>query len=428
MNFTMAVDSAFNDHAHSIRIDDKTKMASVVDVIRMVNGSERSDALKSLTRLLAINRATRPMNCPKIKINGSGRETPVADATTLVEIIWELPGKAAKEFRRGSAHYVCRMLGADLTLAREIEQRHSTASQQVKDFFAPVSAAAEPTNAAPQPEHVQTAIVVHKRPCVKIYDVEFEMPGEFDSEATQQFLNDRLRAAMALQFDEVKTIAEKRVALTIQKMEDEQKRSGMLKTQEMEEETKRRQIIAKREMEETERRMVVANREMAEDAEHRMVLARQVHKRTLHEIAIENCELVTKRTKAVYQVLTALKDHELIHPSLMTAAIGSISNMAADAAGVGQMLDTNGPSHLEDFSTMCQTLCRTIPDLTHLSAIGKLVATEYRTRNGGKNPERVTKQVNGAMRPINVYETKEREWIEDIVRKYINNIPKKTTA
>ena len=39
-------------------------------------------------------------NIDQLRINGKGRETPVADAPTCIEIIWALPGKAAKEFRR----------------------------------------------------------------------------------------------------------------------------------------------------------------------------------------------------------------------------------------------------------------------------------------------------------------------------------------
>lgn len=52
----------------------------------------------------------------KLRINGKGRETPVADAATLVEIAWLLPSKAAVAFRRQGAESVCRMLGGDLSL------------------------------------------------------------------------------------------------------------------------------------------------------------------------------------------------------------------------------------------------------------------------------------------------------------------------
>ena len=48
--------------------------------------------------------------CDRLKLNGKGNETPVADAATLVEIAWHLPGKKAAQFKRNSA---------DLTLVDE---------------------------------------------------------------------------------------------------------------------------------------------------------------------------------------------------------------------------------------------------------------------------------------------------------------------
>jgi hypothetical protein len=185
--------------------------------------------------------------------------------------------------------------------------------------------------------------------------------------------------------------------------------------------------------------MVVVN----EESEHRLALSRKSHekeleeiyreletgrsnhKRTMDQFAIDNCQLVAKRTKAVKHVLETLKECELIHPSLMTAAIGSISNMAAQAAGVGLNM-TAEPSHLEDFSTMAEKISKSILSLSHLSTIGKLVAKEYRSRYNGQDPERVRKQVNGDMRPVFVYQTKDREWIEGILRTYIESIPQKT--
>ena len=61
----------------------------------------------------------------KLRINGKGRETPVTDAATLVEIDWHCPGGAATDFRRNGAETVCRMLGGDLTLVDEIQRRHA---------------------------------------------------------------------------------------------------------------------------------------------------------------------------------------------------------------------------------------------------------------------------------------------------------------
>uniref|UniRef100_A0A6C0BR29 Uncharacterized protein n=1 Tax=viral metagenome TaxID=1070528 RepID=A0A6C0BR29_9ZZZZ len=114
-----------------IRVDTKTQKASVIDVIKWVTGQTSSNSQNTFRRLGADLGA----GCTQLRINGKGRLTPVADAPTLVEIIWELPGKAAKRFRRQSAHWVCRILGGDLRLAQEIEKRYLETSQDAKTFF-----------------------------------------------------------------------------------------------------------------------------------------------------------------------------------------------------------------------------------------------------------------------------------------------------
>jgi len=114
-----------------IRVDKKTQKASVIDVIKLVTG-QNNDAASTIFKRLSNDVRT---NCSKLRINGKGRETPVADAPTLVSLIWELPGKAARAFRRQSAHWVCRILGGDLRLAQEIEQRYVQTSQEAKSFF-----------------------------------------------------------------------------------------------------------------------------------------------------------------------------------------------------------------------------------------------------------------------------------------------------
>ena len=78
-----------------IRKDDKTGMFSVLDVIRAITKMESKDASNYLSRL-NVDLTTR---CRQLRISGKGRQTPVADLPTLVEIIWELPGKAASTSR-----------------------------------------------------------------------------------------------------------------------------------------------------------------------------------------------------------------------------------------------------------------------------------------------------------------------------------------
>ena len=88
-----------------IRVDERTQQASVLDLIKMVTGLPSRNAANYFNRL----DPELSTKCRQLRINGKGRETPVADAPTCIEIIWVLPGKAAKEFRRASAHKICRL-------------------------------------------------------------------------------------------------------------------------------------------------------------------------------------------------------------------------------------------------------------------------------------------------------------------------------
>ncbi|CAN0532144.1 unnamed protein product, partial [Ectocarpus sp. 8 AP-2014] len=110
--------------ASTIRVDHTTKMGSVMDTIRFVLGCSSGAANTYLSRLIQADHelTTRlTTRIGRLKINGKGNETPVADAKTLIEIVWLLPGKKAHTFRRQSSEKVCRLLGGDLSLVAEIE-------------------------------------------------------------------------------------------------------------------------------------------------------------------------------------------------------------------------------------------------------------------------------------------------------------------
>ena len=102
-----------------IRKDDKTGMFSVIDIVNAVSQPGKNNASIYYSRL----NPELITKCLKLRINGKGRQTPVADLPTLVEIIWELPGKAAKRFRRTSAKYIVRILGGDPSLVDEIKRQ-----------------------------------------------------------------------------------------------------------------------------------------------------------------------------------------------------------------------------------------------------------------------------------------------------------------
>jgi hypothetical protein len=100
-------------------------------VIRLITGLSSGNAVNILGRLdAAVTTA-----CSQLRINGKGKPTPVADACTLVSLIWELPGRTARVFRRQSAHLVARYLGADRSLIEEIEARFERVSPQTQTFL-----------------------------------------------------------------------------------------------------------------------------------------------------------------------------------------------------------------------------------------------------------------------------------------------------
>lgn len=115
------------DHVESatIRVDTATQKGSVLDVIRMVLACTSGHANTALCRLKNEFSELTAQCGQQLRINGKGKLTPVADAKTLVEIVFLLPGKIARDFRRKSAAKVCRLLAGDSGLISEIEQRRS---------------------------------------------------------------------------------------------------------------------------------------------------------------------------------------------------------------------------------------------------------------------------------------------------------------
>ncbi|AAR26857.1 FirrV-1-A33 [Feldmannia irregularis virus a] len=142
----------------SIRVDEESRMGSVIDVIKLIC-PEKSEfhAYKTLSNLIddddkcignkfKSDDSTIPLRLServkKIQINGRGRVTPVADAKTLIYIIWLLPGRAVAHFRAQSAEIIARVLGGDLRLAQEIQQQcaklqETPEGRAFQDFMAP---------------------------------------------------------------------------------------------------------------------------------------------------------------------------------------------------------------------------------------------------------------------------------------------------
>ena len=117
-----------------IRVDRATQKGSVHDVVHLICQKPGNYASQTFLRLEKAYPELTPKWC-KLKINGKGRETPVADAATLVEIAWLLPGKKAASFRRKGAETICRILGGDLTLVDEIQRRHTQVAGTAEEGF-----------------------------------------------------------------------------------------------------------------------------------------------------------------------------------------------------------------------------------------------------------------------------------------------------
>lgn len=95
MNLATDNDGALSLMGHTVRRDPATEKASVLDVIQIITGHPQAELSKTFARILAAHPEFQA-KCLKLKINGRGRETPVADAATLLEIIWLCPGKTAQ--------------------------------------------------------------------------------------------------------------------------------------------------------------------------------------------------------------------------------------------------------------------------------------------------------------------------------------------
>ncbi|CAM9896841.1 unnamed protein product [Ectocarpus sp. 6 AP-2014] len=170
----------------SVRIDDGLGKASIIDTTRLVcPGASPVYAAQMFTRVLEKERDDggnsfmRGKQTPTpiadrvdyIRINGHGKVTPVSDANTIVEIIWLLPSGAAKEFRRRSAETICRVLGGDISLCGEIEQRcarlQSTEEGRAYQSFVTDQGPAKKQRAA-MPAWFEYATADEKRACISI--------------------------------------------------------------------------------------------------------------------------------------------------------------------------------------------------------------------------------------------------------------------
>ena len=116
------------DITGGVRIDKATGKASMIGVVRLILKCNAACASTYLSRLFARDDSMPSIESRTayIRINGKRNITPVTDLKTILEMIWKLPGKASARFRHKSAETVCRVMGGDLALLREIKQNNRT--------------------------------------------------------------------------------------------------------------------------------------------------------------------------------------------------------------------------------------------------------------------------------------------------------------
>lgn len=114
-----------------IRVDQATQKGSEYDVIHFVTKGNSGYSARTLARLSEQHPELNP-RWMKLTINGKGRATPVADATTLSRDRLGVPWHGNMSVQ---ADAVCRLLGADLTLVDEIQSRHAQVAGTDEEAF-----------------------------------------------------------------------------------------------------------------------------------------------------------------------------------------------------------------------------------------------------------------------------------------------------
>ena len=143
-----------------VKVDAATNKGSIIGVLKVLTGQNSSNSSNIFSRISAAH-PELGTRCTQLRINGKGRETPVADAATLVEIVFmvrsrrftrfftasvtlctshitvvvQCPGKMARDFRRAAAETLCRLLRGDLSLIEDIQQRHQEVEGTDLDTF-----------------------------------------------------------------------------------------------------------------------------------------------------------------------------------------------------------------------------------------------------------------------------------------------------
>lgn len=152
------------DIIKQIRWDETSNKGSVLDVIKMVTGNANEREIFSRLRKTFPDVVRK---CDNLKFPGKGqRDTPVADAVTLVEISYICPGKVAAQSRRLGAEVLCRALAGDLSLIDDIVHKHGEIDLDTQEkLLSGTSSTPEQANAFPESfKRISESNVIFKQP------------------------------------------------------------------------------------------------------------------------------------------------------------------------------------------------------------------------------------------------------------------------
>lgn len=118
-------------------IIDGVKHASILNVIQAVTNSPNAKITWMRLKETDPDLAHTYKN---FKFPGPGVETPVADANTMMRIIFKLPGNKAAKFREGSAEAFLHFLNPTPEFIQDMELRMAMLQESVDDsFFTPIT-------------------------------------------------------------------------------------------------------------------------------------------------------------------------------------------------------------------------------------------------------------------------------------------------
>jgi hypothetical protein len=121
--------SITDDHVKkSIRYHEESRRWSIIDVISLLTGKNANDSARVYKDMLKTGtlQAIKSGVITKYQFPGRGqRDTPVAPASVMVEFVMLIPGNTTLKWRLNAVQVLCRALGGDLSLVKEIEERHN---------------------------------------------------------------------------------------------------------------------------------------------------------------------------------------------------------------------------------------------------------------------------------------------------------------